>query len=163
MVKDGRGVTIRLVLAVVVVVTGLSWIVLRWWTDSGHSLPGPSWGSAVLLAFMSVGIYVAGLPVRRWQRGEATKQLSMVRALRTLVLAQAAALTGAMVTGWYAAQVLLRLPDIDVASVRADVLRTLVLVAAGVLLTVAGMLAQRMCRVDQDREDDRSEDVDEGR
>src|SRR6476469_11251959 len=90
MVKDGRGVTVRLVLAVVVVVAGVSWAVLRWWEGSGHGLPGASWGSAVLLAFMAVGIYVAGLPVRRWQQGKATRELSMVRALRTLVLAQAA-------------------------------------------------------------------------
>ena len=158
MVKDARGVTVRLVLTVVVAVTGLSWIVLRWWTDSGHVLPGPSWGSAVLLVFMAAGIYVAGLPVRRWQRGESTKPLSMVRALRTLVLAQAAALTGAMVTGWYAALVLLRLGDLDVAAVRADALGTLVLVGAGVLLTVAGLLAQRMCRVDEDRDEKRDED-----
>lgn len=161
MVKDARGVTVRMVLAVIVAVTGLSWIALRWWTNAGHSLPGPSWGSAVLLVFMAAGIYVAGLPVRRWQRGEATKPLSMVRALRTLVLAQAAALTGSMVTGWYAAQVLLRLPDVDVAGVRADVLRTLVLLGAGVLLVVAGLLAQRMCRVDEDRDEDRSEDADD--
>ena len=160
MVKDGRGVTVRLVLAVVVVVTGVSWVILRWWEGAGHALPGASWGSAVLLAFMAVGIYVAGLPVRRWQAGKATRELSMVRALRTLVLAQAAALTGAMVTGWYAALVLLRLPDVDVASVRADAVHAMVLLLAGVLLTVAGMAAQRMCRVDDDRSDREDDDAD---
>ena len=161
MVKDGRGVTVRMVLAVVVAATGVSWIVLRWWTNAGHGLPGASWGSVVLLVFMAVGIYVAGLPVRRWQRGEATKPLSMVRALRTLVLAQAAALTGAMVTGWYAAQVLLHLPNVDVASVRADAVQELVLVGAGVLLTAAGLAAQRMCRIEEDKDADQDKDSDQ--
>ena len=62
---------------------------------------------------------------RRFLRGEATRPLSPLRAMRTLVLAQAAALTGALVAGWYAAQALVLLPDADVDSVRAAMLRSL--------------------------------------
>ena len=52
---------------------------------------------------MAVLVIAAGLPVRRFLRGEAPS-LNPVRAARTLVLAQAAALTGAGASGWYAAQ-----------------------------------------------------------
>jgi len=165
MVKDGRGITVRLLLAIGAVVAGLGYIVLRLWVDAGHGLPGASLGSAVLLLFMAFGIYFAGLPVRRFQRGESSKPLSPLRATRTLVLAQAAALTGALVVGWYAAQALVLLPNLDVASVRGDGLRVLALILTGLALCVAGLLVQAMCRIDggehEDEDWDRDQDRDE--
>ena len=111
---------------------------------------------------MAVGVYCAGLPIRRFLRGEATRPLSPLRAMRTLVLAQAAALTGALVAGWYAAQALVLLPDADVDSVRAAMLRSLAVCVSGVLMIVAGLLVQAMCRIDdQDRDqNDRDRDLD---
>ena len=94
MVRDGRGITLPLALLVAVLTTAVAWIGLSLWVGSGHALPGASWGGAVLIVFMAVGVYCAGLPVRRFLRGEATRPLSPLRAMRTLVLAQAAALTG---------------------------------------------------------------------
>jgi hypothetical protein len=163
MVKDGRGITVRLLLAVGAVVAGLGYIVLRLWVDAGHGLPGASLGSAVLLLFMALGIYFAGLPVRRFQRGDSSKLLSPLRATRTLVLAQAAALTGALVVGWYAAQALVLLPNLDVASVREDGLKVLALILAGLALCVAGLLVQAMCRIDGGEHEDEDEDRDRER
>jgi len=116
-----------------------------------------------VLAFMAVGVFFAGLPVRRFLRGQSRKSLNPMRAMRTLVLGQAAALTGALVCGWYLAQVLVLLPDIDVQSRRTLAIRLAALSAGGVLLAVAGLLTQRMCRVDNgigsigdgDEDDDR--------
>ncbi len=157
-VKDGRGVSVRLVLVVALLTTAVAWIGLQLWFGSGHALPGASWGGAVLIVFMAVGVYCAGLPIRRFLRGEATRPLSPLRAMRTLVLAQAAALTGALVSGWYAAQALVLLPDADVDSVRAAMLRSLAVCASGVLMIVAGLLVQSMCRIDdQDRDHDRDD------
>jgi signal transduction histidine kinase len=164
-VRDGRGVSVRLVLVVALLTTAVAWIGLRLWFDAGHALPGASWGGAVLIVFMAVGVYFAGLPIRRFLRGEATRPLSPLRAMRTLVLAQAAALTGALVAGWYAAQALVLLPDADVDSVRAAMLRSLALCVSGVLMVVAGLLVQSMCRIDdQDLDhDDRERDPDRAR
>jgi signal transduction histidine kinase len=164
-VRDGRGVSVRLVLVVALLATAVAWIGLRLWFDAGHALPGASWGGAVLIVFMAVGVYFAGLPIRRFLRGEATRPLSPLRAMRTLVLAQAAALTGALVAGWYAAQALVLLPDADVDSVRAAMLRSLALCVSGVLMVVAGLLVQSMCRIDdQDLDhDDRERDPDRAR
>jgi len=131
------------------VVAALAYPGLRVWTGRGYELPPTSWGSVIVLVFMAFGVFFAALPIRRFLRGQAKKPLNPLRAMRTLVLAQAAALTGALVAGWYLAQVLVLWPDLDIGSVRAVALRLAASVAAGVLLAMAGLLAQAMCRVDE--------------
>jgi hypothetical protein len=155
MLRGGRGVTIRLVLLLGVVACGFAYLALRLWTGQGGALPPASWTGLIVLVFMASGVFFAGLPVRRFLRGQATKPLNTIRAMRTLVLAQACALTGAVVTGWYTAQVLLLLPDLDVSSRRTLAIRLAALAAGGVLMVVAGLAVQAMCRVDKD---DRDED-----
>jgi len=147
MLRDGRGVTVRLVLLVGVVVAGFSYLVLSVWTDQGGSLPQGSWGGLTVLVFMACGVFFAGLPVRRFLRGKATKPFNPIRAMRTLVLAQACALTGALVAGWYVAQVLVMVPTLDISSRRTVAFRLAALAAGGVLMVVAGLLTQAMCRV----------------
>jgi hypothetical protein len=153
MVRDGRGVSIRLVLVLAVVAADASYLGLRIWTGQGGVLPATSWGALIVLVFMACGVFFAGLPVRRFLRGQARKPLNPVRAMRTLVLAQAAALTGALVTGWYLAQILVLLPLFDIPSRRTAVVRLAALAAGGVLMSVAGLVAQAMCRVDGNHRD----------
>jgi hypothetical protein len=163
MVRDGRGVSVRFLLLVGVAVTALAYLSMRVWTGRGGLLPQPSWGAVVVLVFMAVGVFFAGLPVRRFLRGQAKKTLNPMRAMRTLVLAQAAALTGAIVTGWYVAQALVLLPDFDINSIRSALVRLAALAAGGVVLAIAGLLTQAMCRVDRDSrddEDDREQEAD---
>ena len=165
MVRDGRGVSTRLVLFLGLVAAALSYVGLRIWTAQGGVLPATSWGALIVLVFMACGVFFAALPIRRFLRGEAKKSLNPVRAMRTLVLAQSAALTGALVTGWYLAQVLVLLPLFDIPSRRTAVVRLAVLAAGGVLLAIAGLVAQAMCRVngdhrDGDRDGDRDRDRD---
>jgi Na+/proline symporter len=157
-VRDGRGVSIRLVLLLGLAVTALAYPGLRVWTGRGHELLPTSWGSVIVLVFMAFGVFFAGLPIRRFLRGQAKKPLNPLRAMRTLVLAQAAALTGALVTGWYVAQVLVLLPDLDVDSVREVAVRMGALAAGGVLMAIAGLVAQAMCRVDRGDEGDIDDD-----
>ena len=125
-VNQGRGLRLGHLVGVTLVLGGLSWMGWRLYLNSGSLLPPASWISAVLLAVMAALVFAAGLPVRRFLRGQATKPLSPIRAARTLVLAQAAALTGAGVLGCYAAQLALALaghrpaglPQPDVAAPR---------------------------------------------
>lgn len=159
MVRDGRGVSIRLLLLLALVVTAFAYLGLRIWTGQGRSLPPASWGALVVVLFMACGVFFAGLPIRRFLRGQAEKTLNPMRAMRTLVLAQAAALTGALVSGWYLAQVLLVLPDFDIDSRRSVVIRLAALVAGGVLMAIAGLAAQAMCRVDKKVDDDNPGDT----
>jgi len=153
MLSGGKGVTIRRVLLLGLVVTAFAYLALRIWTTQGGALPPASWGALIVLAFLACGVFFAGLPVRRFLRGQAKKPLNPIRAMRTVVLAQASALTGALVTGWYLAQILVLLPDWDVTSVRSLMWRLAALAAGGVLMVVAGLVVQGMCRVDKHRRD----------
>ncbi|MHB1473587.1 MAG: DUF3180 domain-containing protein [Dermatophilaceae bacterium] len=162
MVRGGRGVSIGLALLLGVAATALAYPGLRVWTGQGHELPPTSWAAVVVLVFMACGVFFAGLPIRRFLRGQAKKPLNPLRAMRTLVLAQAAALTGALVAGWYLAQVLVLLPVFDVGSRREDAVRLGVLAAGGVLMTIAGLAAQAMCRVDRGDEGDKRDDEHDG-
>jgi len=161
MVRDGRGVSIRLVLLLGFAVTAIAYPGLRVWTGQGHELPPASWGAVIVLVFMACGVFFTGLPIRRFLRGQAKKPLNPLRAMRTLVLAQAAALTGALVAGWYLAQVLVLFPDLDVNSVRAVAVRPGALAASAVLMAIAGLVAQAMCRVDGGDEGETGDDEDD--
>jgi uncharacterized membrane protein len=153
-VNQGRGLRLGHLVGVTLVLGGLSWMGWSLYLNSGGLLPPASWISAVLLAVMAALVFAAGLPVRRFLRGQATKPLSPIRAARTLVLAQAAALTGAGVLGFYAAQLALVLPDIDLPSYRSLMWRLLGLCLGAVLLAAAGMATQRMCRIDGGERDE---------
>lgn len=154
MVNQGRGLRLGHLVGVTLVLGGLSWMGWSLYLNSGRLLPPVSWISSVLLAVMAALVFAAGLPVRRFLRGQATKPLSPIRAARTLVLAQAAALTGAGVLGFYAAQLALVLPDIDLPSYRSLMWRLLGLCLGAVLLAAAGMATQRMCRIDGGERDE---------
>ena len=71
MVTGGRGVSIRLVLLVGLVSTAVGYLVLRLWTAQGGAVPPAPWGALIVLVFMAVGVFFAGLPVRRFLRGRA--------------------------------------------------------------------------------------------
>lgn len=144
MVSSG-GVRLRQLAIVAVVVTVLGVVVLRL---LGATVPNPGWAGVLLLLFMAVGVYFAALPVKRMREKRVAPPGSALRAARALVLAQAAALTGAGLLGWYAAQALVLVPDLDVDSQRSRWWLLLGHAVAAVVLVVSGLLAQRMCRID---------------
>jgi hypothetical protein len=154
-VNEGAGLRWSQLVGVCLVVGLLSWIGWRLYLNAGHLLNEPSWVSPILLVLMAILVFAAGLPVRRFLRGRATKPLSPIRAARTLVLAQAAALTGSAVFGWYAAQAVHALADLDLGGYRGVFVRLLALCASAALLAVAGMATQRMCRIDSHPDDER--------
>jgi hypothetical protein len=81
-------------------------------------------------------------------------------------MAQAAALAGAAIAGWYVAQVVLLLPDADVPSQRLQMLVLGILALAAAGLAAIGLLVQKWCRLDEpptdpfadDRRDQRDAD-----
>lgn len=158
MTRDG--VRPRHLAAVTLVVGALAFVVLRLLEGAGATLAPPGWAAVLLLVFMAVGVYFAGLPVKRLRSGHPSAKVGPLRAARTLVLAQAAALTGAALVGWYAAQVLLLVPDLDVESQRWQLVPFAALLLASGLLSVSGLLVQRMCRLDDDERDHPEDDDD---
>ncbi len=148
MVSQPHGIRIRLLVAVTVVTGALAWIALRLWSNAGHLLPQPSWAGLPLLVAVAIGLYLAGRPVKKLVAGQATKPVHPLYAARVLVLAQAAALAGATVLGWYLAQVVLLLPDSDVESQQNRIVQLGALGLGSVLLAATGLVVQKMCRVD---------------
>lgn len=124
---------------------------------SGELVPRPPLLAAVLLTVMAGLVLWLARPVRQYLRGRATRSLDPLRAARTVVLAQAAAITGAAAAGWYAGQLAVVLTELSLVANRSRVLPLALLVFAGVVLAAAGLLAQRWCRIDP-REDDRDTD-----
>lgn len=144
----GRGLRAGTLILVTLGAAVIGYLVSRWLHTQGGGLPAPPWVSLILLLAMAGGILLAGLPIRRVLRGVSQRRLDPIRAFRTLVLAQAGALTGALVAGWYAGEGFALLPDADAASVRQVVWVAFALAVGGVLLAVAGMWTQSMCRID---------------
>src|SRR5690606_31255 len=91
-----------------------------------------------------------GWQVRAYQRGAVTKEFTVLRAARTLRLAQASSLTGAVVAGWFLGHFAILLPDRDLTPYARQIIPLLLIIASAVVLAAAGLLAQRWCRLPDD-------------
>jgi len=146
-------------LVLVAAVTGIiGFAVFAAITRSGSLVPRPALLSGVLLVVMGGLVLWLARPVRRYLQGRATSTLDPLRAARTVVLAQAAALTGAAAAGWYAGQIVVVLTNLSLEANRSRLLPLGALVVAGVALAAAGLVAQRWCRIDPPDEDDDARD-----
>lgn len=172
------GVRARTVVLAALLVTGLSWALLRWWESTGRGIAVLPWLGVVPMLLLSAVVLLAGWQVQSWTSYRATigrrpsgarpaaaraepMEISPQRARGTLVAAQAAALGGGLLLGWYAGNALIHAPDIDVPAVRDWWWRALVSALAAGGLAAAGLAAQRMCRIPPDGGDGgRSDAVD---
>jgi hypothetical protein len=139
---------VRDLLVVFVVVGGLALLLQRKLNDSGHAMPPVPWTAAIGLLLVACLVYSAAIPVRRLTRGTAgARPIDPLRAARIAVLGKATAYAGALLLGWYTAELLLLAPDLDISARRAQALRVAVTTLAALAVGVAGLLAERMCRV----------------
>ncbi|MDQ2797548.1 MAG: DUF3180 domain-containing protein [Actinomycetota bacterium] len=159
MVTDPRGIRARVLVVVAVVVAGLSWVILRLLVGSGKNLPEPSWFGVVLFVVLGAALLLVGRPVKRLVAGTNDRPVDPLYAARVLAMSQAAALAGAGILGWYLAQVVLALPDIDVPSQQdtALLLGALAVAAGGV--AVVGLVVQGWCRIDDSGRPDDDDDI----
>ena len=131
------------------VTAGLGWFVLDLWSRQGGRLLPLPWFAAVAIAIVAGVVLVLGWEVRRSVRGQRRAPLDPLFAARVVVLAKAAVFGGAVLAGWYAAQGLVTLSN--VSGLRRDRLVVAGVTAlAAVLLAVAGLVAQRWCRLPDD-------------
>ena len=145
--------TLRL-LAVAGAVAVVGWIGLRLWATNGGELPMVPWTAAAVMLVLAAVVLALGWPVRQWTKGRRERPLDPLRAARTVVLAKASQYSGALLAGWYAAQVLALLPTADVESRRAVLVRAVVSLLSAVVLWVVGWLVERWCRVDLTDDDE---------
>lgn len=145
--RPQAGIRVSVLVLAAVAMTALGWFGLRLVEGRGAAVPEPGWLALVVMLALGVLVIVAGWQVKQVRDGKAERHVSPLRAARTLVLGQAAALTGAALVGWYLANVLHLLPDSDVESQRGRIGPFVVHVVVALALAVAGMVVQRWCRL----------------
>jgi hypothetical protein len=118
----------------------------------GTLLPVPVVAWLVELVIAGV-VGVLGWQVRQYARGK-RPQTDVLVAARTVVLATASAYTGAVLVGWYGAQVLLTIGDLEYALRREVATTAGVAALAAVVLAVVGVVAERWCEVPPPDDDD---------
>ena len=150
------GIRATTLVFVALISTGLSWLLLRWVTAGGADMPPPGWVAIAVMLFLGAGLLVAGWQVRKVRDGRSDGSVSPLRAARTLVLAQAAALTGSVLVGWYLANVLALLPNADVQSQRDRIAPFVLHAVVALLLAGCGMVVQWWCRL-RPRDDEDSD------
>lgn len=150
MLRDGlKTSTVALV---ALLLTVLSWGVGRWWLAGGHAALQIGWLAGALLIGMAVIVVATGS--RMWRMRHGRTHVEPVVAARLLGLAQASALTGAVMGAVYLGQALVLVPDIGYAGRGGLVMRFGLAALGGLLMTVAGLLVQSWCRIDDDDDED---------
>ncbi|MFK5635752.1 MULTISPECIES: DUF3180 family protein [unclassified Ornithinimicrobium] len=152
--SPAQGVRVGSGLLVAVLTAMGGWLLLELVHAATGSYPQISWLGLVPLVGVTVLVLVMTWQVRRYVAGRGTWRPTPQRARATLVGAQAAALGGAALLGWYAANALVHLPDVDVPSERTQLVWGLVHAGAALALAVAGYVGQAWCRIPPTEGDD---------
>ncbi|CAM3133796.1 MULTISPECIES: DUF3180 domain-containing protein [Dermacoccus] len=162
-----------------VVVTAVTALAMQLVRNGGNALPQHSWWEMLLVVALS-GAHVAGgwlvrdqVRTRTKAKREADARLragqdealarsaaagvmqghegpSADTARRVVVFSQAAAIGGAVLTGWYAGQAVVQFGRLHIASVRSGVILLGALVVASVVLSVLGFVVQKWCTIPDD-------------
>jgi len=131
---------------VAAVVTVAAWLLLRILEGRGTA-PPPVPGSVALVCLVIAAVVLRmGWAVRQFVRGR-RPDLDPLRAARTAVLAKASCHTGALLLGWYLAQVLLVLGDLDIEPRRDRAVAAAIAALGAAVLGVVGLVVERMCQV----------------
>lgn len=148
-----RRTPVRTLIAVLVAVAVVGWLVLRALESRGVYLPVVPWLVDVAILALAGVVFWMGWAVRAYQKGR-RPSLDGIRAARTLVLAKAAALTGALLGGWYLAQVLVVLGDLAIEPRRDRAVAAGIAVLCSVVLAAIGLVVEKFCELppsDKDR------------
>lgn len=147
-----QGLKVSTLALVALLLTVLSWGIGRWWLSGGNAALQIGWLAGALLLGMAVVVVVTGS--RMWRMRHGRTHVEPVVAARVLGLAQASALTGAVMAGVYLGQALVLVPDITFAGRGGLVLRFGAAALGGLLMAVAGLLVQSWCRIEDDDDED---------
>lgn len=135
------------VLALVAAVSlALTWGLLTLLERQGTHLGAVPWVVGPVLVVLAVVVLWMALAVRAYQRGR-RPSLDPLRAARTAALAKAAALTGALLLGWYGGQLLLTLGRLQFESQQSRALAAGTAALCAIVLSVVGIIAERFCEL----------------
>jgi len=131
--------------ALLAVVTAVVWGSLRIADRYGTPLPDLDWLAPVGIAVLAVAVLVSWVALRSRLRSD--RLPDPLGVARMAVLGKASAHVGPIVGGFYLGYLLVLLPGVDVVSRRDRAVIAVVALAAAALLTVAGLLLERACRI----------------
>jgi hypothetical protein len=119
---------------------------LRLLEGQGVTPPEVPWSVVLVCLVISGGVLRMGWQVRQFLRGE-RPDLDPIRAARTAVLAKASCHTGAILVGWYLAQVLLVLGDLEIEPRRDRAVAAAVATLGAGVLALTGLVVEHLCQV----------------
>lgn len=160
--SDDEGLRVRTSMLGGGIVLVLSYVLLRVLADRGHALPQHSWMTLAVLVVVGAAVLSLAWPIRSYLKGDTRQPPSPQFARGVLVAARSCALAGGVIAGFYAAEVLVRLPNVEIPSQQSAMWLGFVLALASALLAVAGFVAQSWCRIPPEDEDRDRGQRDEG-
>ena len=130
-------------------------------TGAGRATLNPTIALSLLLIAIGVVVLALAIPIRRATRGTATAPLDPFRALRIAVLAKASSLVGAAVGG-VGIGLLLFVLTRPVSPSLGSVGTVVTLVVSAGLLMIAGLVAEQLCTIRKDDDDEQPRPDDAG-
>jgi hypothetical protein len=144
---------VGVLVALLVGVAAVAWGALQISVNRGTTLPPLTWTAPAGVAALAVVVLVTALGLRsRLDRPE--KRPHPLSMARMAVLGKASAHVGPIVGGLYAGYLLVLLPGLEIDSRRDRAILCTVALLAAALLTVAGLLLEKSCRVPPTDTDD---------
>jgi uncharacterized membrane protein YoaK (UPF0700 family) len=141
----------RLLLALAVLAAAVGWAAVKL-VDAyaNRTLPVP-WTMAVAMAMLALALALWARGTRARLSGRTgTKPMDPIVAARTAALALAGSRTGALVAGFYVGVGVALVPDWSVSTVRDRIITSLVTVVCAVLVILAALWLERICRIPPD-------------
>lgn len=116
-------------------------------TSFGWPTPVLPLSSLFTMAIIAGFTLVLGIRVLRWRQGKRKRQLNLILAARTLVLAHACAYAGSLLLGWHVGILVDQLPLWQFRSDHTTGLTAFAMTAGGLIMIIIGLVVERFCRI----------------
>ena len=149
-----RTIRVRWLLLIAAAAAVIGWLVTLLTALVGWSTPVLPLSSLFTMAVMAGFTLFLGLRVLRWRQGNRRRQLNLLLAARTLVLAQAGAYAGALLLGWHVGILVDQLPLWAYRSDNSISITAIALMIGGLIMIIIGLIVERFCRIPPEDTDD---------
>jgi hypothetical protein len=155
---------LSVVLVIVFGVTVVSFLAVRLLVANGMAVPASPTNLLVTLAAIAVILLALTIPIWRYKasltqytKGPRPKRVDPFYAVRVVLLAKASAITGSGFVGWHLGAMIaqLSLP----VSFTAALLQNSFGLVASVVLTVAAIVAEQICRLPDEPKDNQTDQM----